>query len=58
MARAVVLGGGMVGSAMAMDMQRAGVATTLVDLRPEAAIDTTAAGDRIERLLAPIWGSA
>ena len=36
MARAVVLGGGMVGSAMAMDMQRSGVDTTLVDLTPEA----------------------
>ncbi len=35
MARAVVLGGGMVGSAMAMDMQRSGVSTTLVDLTPE-----------------------
>ncbi|NCG19868.1 MAG: saccharopine dehydrogenase, partial [Rhodobacterales bacterium] len=36
MARAVVLGGGMVGSAMAMDMQRSGVDTTLVDLTPKA----------------------
>ena len=42
MARAVVLGGGMVGSAMAMDMQRSGVSTTLVDLRPEAAADAAA----------------
>lgn len=37
MARAVVLGGGMVGSAMAMDMQRSGVQTTLLDLKPETA---------------------
>jgi lysine 6-dehydrogenase len=37
MANAVVLGGGMVGSAMAMDMQRHGVQTTLFDVRPEAA---------------------
>ncbi len=37
MARAVVLGGGMVGAAMAMDLQRHGVATTLRDLRPAGA---------------------
>jgi lysine 6-dehydrogenase len=37
MANAVVLGGGMVGSAMAMDMQRHGVETTLFDVKPEGA---------------------
>ncbi len=35
MARAIILGGGMVGSAIAMDLQRSGLDVTVSDLQPE-----------------------